>query len=121
MKKYFSNIFALAALLMAGAAFTACSSDDNSIEQPANPAGEKTYTLTINASKGANASTRALALNGTKLVASWADSDVLSVFKATSPTECTAGNLLGTISTVASAISADGDQATFTGTLSGTV
>ena len=46
MKKYFSNIFALAALLMAGAAFTACSSDDNSIEQPANPVGEKTYTLT---------------------------------------------------------------------------
>ena len=121
MKKYFSNIFALAALLMAGAAFTACSSEDNSIEQPANPVGEKTYTLTINASKGVNASTRALALDGAKLVASWADGDELSVFKATSPTECTAGNLLGTISTVASAISADGDQATFTGTLSGTV
>ena len=120
MKKYFCNIFALAALLMAGAAFTACSSDDN-IEQPANPAGEKTYTLTINASKGANASTRALALDGVKLVAKWADGDVLSVFKANSRTGCTAGNLLGTISPVAGSISADGDQATFTGTLSGTV
>ena len=121
MKKYFSNIFALAALLMAGAAFTACSSDDNSIEQPANPVGEKTYTLTINASKGANASTRALAFDGAKLVAKWADGDVLSVFKANSRTGCTAGNLLGTISPVAGSISADGDQATFTGTLTGTV
>ena len=121
MKKYFSNIFALAALLMAGAAFTACSSDDNSIEQPANPAGEKTYTLTVNASKGANASTRALALNGAKLVASWAEGDELSVFKAENRTGCTAGNLLGTISPVAGSISADGAKATFTGTLTGTV
>ena len=121
MKKYFSNIFALAALLMAGAAFTACSSDDNSIEQPANPVGEKTYTLTINASKGANASTRALALNGAKLVASWAEGDELSVFKAENRTGCTAGNLLGTISPVAGSISADGAKATFTGTLTGTV
>ena len=121
MKKYFSNIFALAALLMAGAAFTACSSEDNSIEQPANPVGEKTYTLTINASKGANASTRALALDGTKLVASWAEGDELSVFKANSRTGCTAGNLLGTISPVAGSISADGAKATFTGTLTGTV
>ena len=59
MKKYFSNIRTLAALLMAGAAFAACSSDDNSIEQPANPTAPKTYTLTVNASKG-DASTRAL-------------------------------------------------------------
>jgi len=121
MKKYFSNIFALAALLMAGAAFTACSSEGNSIEQPANPVGEKTYTLTVNASKGANASTRALALNGTKLEAKWAEGDELSVFKAENRTGCTAGNLLGTISPVAGSISANGDQATFTGTLTGTV
>ena len=120
MKKCFSNIRTLAALLMAGAAFAACSSDDNSIEQSANPTAPKTYTLTINASKG-DASTRALALNGTKLVAKWADGDELYVYKATNRAECTSDNKLGTISTVASAISADGDQATFTGTLSGTV
>lgn len=120
MKKCFSNIFALTALLMAGAAFAACSSDDNSIEQSANPTAPKTYTLTVNASKG-DASTRALALDGTKLVAKWAEGDELSVFKAEDRTGCTAGNLLGTISPVAGSISANGDQATFTGTLTGTV
>lgn len=119
MKKCFSNIRTLAALLMAGA-FAACSSDDNSIEQPANPTAPKTYTLTVNASKG-DASTRALALDGTKLVASWAEGDGLSVFKAEDRTGCTAGNFLGTISPVAGSISANGDQATFTGTLTGTV
>lgn len=119
MKKCFSNIRTLAALLMAGA-FAACSSDDNSIEQPANPTAPKTYTLTVNASKG-DASTRALALDGTKLLAKWADGDELYVYKATNRAECISDNKLGTISTVASAISADGDQATFTGTLSGTV
>ena len=120
MKKCFSNIRTLAVLLMAGAAFAACSSDDNSIEQPANPTAPKTYTLTVNASKG-DASTRALALDGTKLVAKWAEGDVLYVYKASNRAECTSDNKLGTISTVASAISADGDQATFTGTLSGMV
>ena len=39
MKKFMTDIKTLAALLMAGAAFTACSSDDNTIdEQPVNPA-----------------------------------------------------------------------------------
>ena len=119
MKKCFSNIRTLAALLMAGA-FAACSSDDNSIEQPANPTASKTYTLTVNASKS-DASTRALALDGTKLLAKWAEGDELSVFKAENRTGCTAGNLLGTISPVAGSISADGAKATFKGNLSGTV
>ena len=119
MKKYFSNIRTLAALLMAGAAFAACSSDDsNIIEQPANPAGEKVYTLTINASKG-GAATRALELDGSKLVAKWETTDVLSVFKAASRSACIPANYLGTISPVAGTISADGDAATFRGTISG--
>ena len=121
MKKYFSNIRTLAALLMAGAAFAACSSDDNSIEQPANPTAPKTYTLTVNATKDASAATRALALDGTKLVAKWADGDELYVYKATNRAECTSDNKLGTISPVAGSISADGAKATFTGTLTGTV
>ena len=119
MKKCFSNIRTLAALLMAGA-FAACSSDDNSIEQPANPTAPKTYTLTVNASKG-DASTRALALDGTKLLAKWADGDELYVYKATNRAECISDNKLGTISVVAGSISADGKSATFTGNLSGTV
>ena len=119
MKKYFSNIRTLAALLMAGAAFAACSSDDsNIIEQPANPSGEKVYTLTINASKG-GAATRALELDVSKLVAKWETTDVLSVFKAESRSECIAANYLGTISPVAGTISADGDAATFRGTILG--
>ena len=113
MKKYFCNIFALAALLMAGAAFTACSSDDNSIEQPANPVGEKTYTLTINASKGANASTRALKLETSgALTAYWENGDVLTVFNVTKNAALT-GSL--------TAKNANGGTATFSGSLTGTI
>ena len=113
MKKYFSNIFALAALLMAGAAFTACSSDDSSIEQPANPVGEKTYTLTINASKGANASTRALKLETSgALTAYWENGDVLTVFNVKKNAALT-GSL--------TAKNANGGTATFSGALTGTI
>ena len=56
-----SSIKTLAALLMVGAAFAACSSSDDSIiEQPVNPTEPKTYTMTINASKGDDATTRGL-------------------------------------------------------------
>ena len=63
MKKIFTNILTLAALLITGVAFTACSSSDDSIveQQPANP-GEQVYTLTIKASKDGSATTRALKL-----------------------------------------------------------
>ena len=57
-----SSIKTLAALLMAGVAFTACSSSDDSIiEQPVNPT-EKVYTMTIQATKatGDDATTRGL-------------------------------------------------------------
>lgn len=118
MKKILANIRTLAALLIAGAAFTACSSDDNSIDQPINPTEPKVYTLTINATKGA-ASTRALTLDGEKLVTKWETTDVVSVFKASSRSECTAVNLKGTVSPVAGTISADGQSATFKGTISG--
>lgn len=118
MKKILANIRTLAALLIAGAAFTACSSDDNNIDQPINPTEPKVYTLTINVTKG-TASTRALELNGEKLVTKWETTDVVSVFKASSRSECTAENLKGTVSPVAGTISADGQSATFKGTISG--
>ena len=60
MKKFMTDIKTLAALLMAGAAFTACSSDDNIIEQPQNPTEPQVYTMVIKASKGGDATTRAL-------------------------------------------------------------
>ena len=114
MKKTFSNFRTLAALLMAGAAFAACSSDDNIIEnqQPANP-GEQVYTLTINASKG-DATTRALDLDGTgKLTASWANGDELGVINLTKSYTPLSGTL--------TASNASGSTATFSGTLSGTI
>jgi len=81
MKKYLNSILSMAALLMAGAAFAACSSDDNITgEQPANPTGK--YTMTINASKGGDATTRALSLEGKTLNATWAEGDKVKVYNS---------------------------------------
>ena len=65
MKKFISRIRELenwAALLMAGAAFAACSSSSDEIidKQSANPMAPKVYTMVIKASKGSDAATRAL-------------------------------------------------------------
>lgn len=112
MKKYFCNFRSLAALLMAGVAFAACTSDENSIENVPQPAtGEQVYTLTINASNDA-ASTRALSLDGTKLVAAWEDGDELAVYNVTK-----GAALTGTLT----ASNASGATATFSGSLTGTI
>ena len=73
MKKMISNIKFLAALLMVGTAFAACSSSDDSIaeQQPVNPTAPKTYTMTIQATKGDAAATRGLSLNGKTLNVKW--------------------------------------------------
>ena len=84
MKKYITDIKTLAALLMAGAAMTACSSDDNIVsdaQQPVNPTGK--YTMTVNATMGddgTKGSNRALALDGTALKVKWAGTDQVAVF-----------------------------------------
>lgn len=71
----------LAALLIAGANFTACSSEDNIIEeQPVTPA-QKTYTMTVQASKGEVASTRGLSLSGSTLNKVWKTTDEIKVYK----------------------------------------
>ncbi len=108
MKKIFSNIRTMAALLMAGAAFAACSSSDDIIEnqQPANN-GKQAYTLTINASKD-GAATRALTDDNGAIVASWKTTDVIHVTQAD-------GTEIGTLSPT----SINGLTATFTGTISG--
>lgn len=84
MKKFMTNIKMLAALLIAGAAFTACSSDDNDItnEQPVNPI-QQTYNMTVTASKGDDATTRALTLDGSALNASWAVGEQVTVYNVT--------------------------------------
>lgn len=105
MKKTISNFRILAALLMAGAAFAACSSDDDIVnEQPANT-GKQSYTLTVNASKGS--ATRALDLDGSAVVASWETTDEIVVSKN--------GTQIGTLSPT----NINGLEATFTGTISG--
>ena len=109
MKK---NILSMAVLLMASAAvFTACSSDDNITgEQPAAPA-QQTYTMTVQATKGDDATTRALTLGrndaNTKNVlnATWDANEVVLVYQG--------GSQIGTLHSAASAT----NETTLTGTL----
>lgn len=87
MKKFISNIKTLAALMIALAALTACSSDDNSvIDQPANPMEPKTYTMTIQATKSSGddaAATRGLYFNGTAPKVKWYEGEVVEVYQGT--------------------------------------
>jgi len=104
MKK---EIRTLAALLIASATFVACSDKDDIIsenQQPANPTGK--YTMTVNASKGGGAQTRALSLDGKTLNVKWAATDQVAVY--TSDFSAT----LGTLNAAAS----NGGSTTLTGT-----
>ena len=79
MMKVFSNIKMMGALLVAGVALAACSSEDNSLQQPASR--QQSYTLTLSASKAsASASTRALGFDGESLIATWLTGDKVKVF-----------------------------------------
>ena len=66
----------LSFLLIVGLALTACSSDDTVVEQKTLEPG-KTYYLTVDATKGSDAMTRALTLSGSTLTASWATTLIL--------------------------------------------
>lgn len=102
MKKNIFNIKTLAALLMAGAAFTACSNEDDFIkEQPVNPTQK--YTMTVNATKG-HGTTRALSLSDKTLSAKWAATDEVSVF----PEAWSSTTTLTPIGTLTAAASATG-------------
>ena len=106
-----TDIKTLAALFIAGSAFTACSSDDDFAEQPENPA-QKTYTLTINASKGDDAQTRALSFDGSTLNASWVTTEKVYVYNATNNMALLGGYLQPQTA---------GASTTLTGELTGTV
>jgi hypothetical protein len=113
MKKYITDIKALAALLMAGAAMTACSSDDNIANEtqlPVNPTGK--YTMTVNATKGEVAPTRGLYFDNTALKVKWAATDQVSVFPAASNS-----TLFGTLT----ATESETGTTTLTGNLTGSV
>jgi len=77
--KNFRQILLWAALLMAGAALTACMNKILPEKQSA-----VTYTLRVDAAKGAAApDTRALTDEGTTLAATWNTTDVVEVYKGT--------------------------------------
>lgn len=89
MKQYIqkNSIKTLAALLIAaaGMTFTACSGDDsdsssNTQPQP-QPQQPGVYTMTVQATKGGDAETRALADNGSTLTATWATTENIYVKK----------------------------------------
>ena len=81
MKKYIADIRIAAIVLTASAAaFAACTSEEYIVEeQPAEP---QLYTLTIAASKGEGAATRALSLEDKTLNAAWATSEHVYVQKS---------------------------------------
>ncbi len=110
MKKIITDIKTLAALLMAGAALAACSGDDNIIGEQ--PASQQTYTMTIEASKGGDAATtRALALDGKTLNATWETSNEVKAYNYTQSSAFT-----GSLKPQSS-----GASATLTGSLTGNV
>jgi len=78
MKTMKKQMMTLAAVLMAGAAVTSCSSDNemDSLKAPA----AKTYTMTVSATKGGD-ETRALNLDGNKLNTTWATTEHVYVKK----------------------------------------
>ena len=71
----------LAALLIASATLAACSSSDDNIieEQPVNPTAPKTYTMIVQATKGDDAGTRGLSLDGKTLGVKWNEGEEVIV------------------------------------------
>lgn len=105
MKKYTSIICTMAVLLMAAAVtFVSCAKD----EEPA--VSGKTYTMTVNASKGAPA-TKDLSLDGTTLTASWKAGEEVTVYN-----ESKSAALTGTL-----VAQSDGSSTTLKGELTGTI
>lgn len=114
MKK---NILTMAALLIASATvFTACSSSDDDIvnEQPVNPTEPKTYTMTIQASKGDDNTTRGLYFadgeTSKDLRVNWNGKEKIRVVQN--------GAVIGTLS-AAMSNGENGHMTTLTGTVTG--
>ena len=113
--KEFKNFCLAAALLTAGAAFTACSSDDEILnEQPVQPT-EKVYTMTIQATKatGDDATTRGLSLDGHTLNVHWNAGEEVEVVQYAGA--LVKNTVIGTLT--ATPDPTDPTKATLTGTL----
>lgn len=81
MQKMITDIKTLAALLIASATFASCSNDDNATGEPPVAPSQQTYTMTIEAAKGGEGTTRALSLEDKRLNATWATSENVYVKK----------------------------------------
>ena len=100
MKKIMTNIKTLAALLMAGAALTACSSEDNFMnDQPVNPTEPQVYTMTVQVTKGDAAGTRGLSLDGKTLNVKWNEGETVEVVQTSGTTSKSLGTLKAKAST----------------------
>ena len=107
MKKNVLNFRTLAALLVVGAAFTACSNDQDFKIEKKNAPTDQAYTLTVQATKESDAITRGLNLDGKTLNVKWNEGEKVDVVQA--------GELLGTLEAKAS----DTGSTTLSGTVSG--
>ena len=102
----------MAAALAIG--MTACTNDDNITDEPTTTGAPKTYTLSVTASKGDGATTRALSLStdGKTLNATWKTGETVSVSNETPGRQADLGTLTA---------QSDGASTTLTGTLTGTI
>lgn len=88
MKRVYTGMMAAVMIAAATLTFTACSSEAEELmlpevpEVPEQTATDQSYTLTVNASKGEDG-TRALSLSndGNDIKATWAQGDVVTVYK----------------------------------------
>lgn len=109
MKKYIFMKITAIIFLMAGVVFCGCSNSNDEPIEPIEPVGPKTYTLTIEASKGGSAETRVLEEKEGSLVSTWETSDKVYVTKSEESSSC--GSLQPKTS---------GTTATLSGTINGT-
>ena len=116
------SIRTVGAAIVCAAALAACSSDDNVIdEQPMKPTEPQVYTMTVQATKttgddAANSrTTRALALDGKTLNATWKTGETVDVYKVTTVGSEETYTSVGTLTA-----QADGATATLSGNLTGT-
>lgn len=103
--------------VFAAAVLTACSGDDNIVGEPTpgnTDGGTSNYTLTIQATKATDATTRALALDDKTLNATWKTGETVDVYKVTTVGDEEVYTGVGTLTA-----QANGATATLSGTLTG--
>lgn len=111
MKQILKHIINTSVLFLTGIVLAGCSSSDAPIEQPINPNPTGKYTMTVNASKGSDATTRALTIGGNsgkELIAYWDGTEKVTVKEG--------ATTLGTLTTI-TPDATDNTKAKLSGTL----